>query len=120
MKERNDVEVLINGNKYTISGFESDEYLQKVASYINEKYGEFKKKEYFNNFDLELRNILLAINMADDYFKMEKKAKEQAAQSERKDKQLFDMKHEIVELKAKLEELEKKVSTSSGQNRGRR
>ena len=127
MKARNDVEVLINGNKYTISGFESDEYLQKVATYINEKYTEFKKKEYYNNFDFELRNILLAINMADDFFKMEKKAKEQSEQSDRKDKQLFNMKHEIVELKEKLEEAEKQIEelkkqagTRSGQNRGRR
>ena len=43
MNNRNDVEVLIDGRRYTICGFESDEYLQKVASYINQKFGEFKK-----------------------------------------------------------------------------
>ena len=44
MKNMNDTDVLIDGRKYTICGFESDEYLQKIASYINHKFNEFKKK----------------------------------------------------------------------------
>ena len=74
MNNRNDVEVLIDGRRYTICGFESDEYLQKVASYINQKFGEFKKIDNYRSMDLELRNVLLAINIADDYFKAEDKA----------------------------------------------
>ncbi|MCR5331762.1 MAG: cell division protein ZapA [Lachnospiraceae bacterium] len=35
--KRNDTEVFINNKKYTLSGFESEEYLQKVAAYINTK-----------------------------------------------------------------------------------
>ena len=37
MKKKNDVEVLIDGRKYTLCGFESQEYIQKIASYINRK-----------------------------------------------------------------------------------
>ena len=59
MNNRNDVEVLIDGRRYTICGFESDEYLQKVASYINQKFGEFKKIDNYRSMDLELRNVLL-------------------------------------------------------------
>ena len=32
MKKKNDVEVLIDGRKYTLCGFESPEYIQKIAS----------------------------------------------------------------------------------------
>jgi len=74
MKNKNDVEVLINGRKYTICGFESAEYLQKVATYINSKYMEFKDKDYYYSLDMDLRNILLAVNIADDYFKARKQA----------------------------------------------
>ena len=66
MKDKNDVEVLINGRKYTICGFESAEYLQQIASYINRKFIDFRKKDYYARMDLDLRNILLAINIADD------------------------------------------------------
>lgn len=118
MKGKNDVEVLINGNKYTICGFESDEYLHKVASYINEKYSEFRKKDYYHNLDVDMKNILLAINIADDYFKMQKRAQEQAAECDAKDKTIFDMKHEIISLQNKVDELQRRGS--GGRTSGRK
>ena len=36
MAKKNTAEVLINGKIYTISGYESTAYLQKVAVYLNE------------------------------------------------------------------------------------
>ena len=38
MRNKNDVEVLIDGRKYTICGFESAEYLKQIASFINLKF----------------------------------------------------------------------------------
>lgn len=110
MNGKNDVDVLIDGRKYTLCGFESGEYLQRVASYINEKYGELKSKDYYNNLDLDLKNVLLAINIADDYFKAQKGAKEQKAESESKDKMIFDMKHNIIDLQLKIGELEAELA----------
>ena len=123
MKNKNDVEVLINGRKYTICGFESAEYLQKVATYINSKYMEFKDKDYYYSLDMDLRNILLAVNIADDYFKAKKEAWIIQKDNERKDKMVLDMKHEVLDsqsgtakvgqeneaLKDHLEEAEKKI-----------
>ena len=34
---KTDTEVIIGGKVFTLSGYESEEYLQKVASYINNK-----------------------------------------------------------------------------------
>ena len=44
MSKRNDVEVIINGKQYNMGGYESAEYLQKVASYLNAKYADFKRQ----------------------------------------------------------------------------
>ncbi len=109
MKQRNDIEVLIDGRKYTICGFESDEYLQQVAGYINRKFTEFKKKDYYSRLDLDLRNVLLAINIADDYFKTRKKMQEYKGEVENRDKLILDMKHEIIQLKDKLKKTENKA-----------
>lgn len=123
MKDKNDVEVLIDGRKYRICGFESAEYLQQIASYINRKFIEFRKKEYYARLDLDLRNVLLAINLADDYYKEKKKADEYRTENEAKDKMVLDMKHEMIDLQttikkqnaekkkleASLEQAEKKV-----------
>lgn len=109
MKSRNDIDVLIEGRKYTICGFESDEYLQQIASYINRKFAEFKKKEYYHRMDLDVRNVLLAINIADDYFKTKKKAKDYRTESQEKDKTVLDMKHKIIDLQEQEKNNEKKM-----------
>ena len=100
MNNRNDVEVLIDGRRYTICGFESDEYLQKVASYINQKFGEFKKIDNYRSMDLELRNVLLAINISAIYH----------SERELKDRMILEMKHEMIELQDAAKEHDKKVA----------
>ena len=124
MKNKNDVEVLINGRRYTICGFESAEYLQKVATYINSKYAEFKNQEYYYNLDMELRSILLAINIADDYFKTEKEKQSLTRENEHKDKIILDMKHEVIDkekenddLRQKLEAAEKRITELEAKSR---
>ena len=42
MSAKNETEVLIGGKTYTLSGYESEEYLQKVALYINGKITDFR------------------------------------------------------------------------------
>ena len=124
MKNKNDVEVLINGRRYTICGFESAEYLQKVATYINSKYAEFKNQDYYYNLDMELRSILLAINIADDYFKTEKEKQSLTRENEHKDKIILDMKHEVSDkekenddLRQKLEAAEKRITELEAKSR---
>ena len=109
MRNKNDVEVLIDGRKYTICGFESAEYLQQIASYINRKFIEFKKTDYYARLDLDLRKILLAINIADDYYKMKKKANEYRTENELKDQLVLDMKHEILHLQEDVQTRDKKI-----------
>ena len=90
---------------------------------INSKYMEFKDKDYYYSLDMDLRNILLAVNIADDYFKAKKEAWIIQKDNERKDKMVLDMKHEVLDsqsgtakvgqeneaLKDDLEEAEKKI-----------
>ena len=41
MAAKTSAEVVIDGKVYTLSGYEGEEYLQKVAAYINNKISEF-------------------------------------------------------------------------------
>ena len=72
MANKTDTEVIIGGKVFTLSGYESEEYLQKVASYINNKIAEYNKVDSFRRQPLDLQNVLLQINLADDYFKAKK------------------------------------------------
>jgi cell division protein ZapA len=109
MRLKNDVEVLINGRKYTICGYESAEYIQKIANYINSKYNELQEMENFSKLDLDLKNIFLQINVADDYQKAHKRVLELEEELELKEKETFDLKHELVLMQTNYEELEKEM-----------
>lgn len=65
--ERNKVEVRIGGKDYTLVGVESEEYMQKVALYIDKKMNEIMRIN--NKLSTSMASVLSAINVADDYFK---------------------------------------------------
>ena len=73
MSAKNNTQVIIAGKIYTLSGYESEEYLQRVASYLNGKISEFRNLDGYHRLSPEMRSILLNLNTADDYFKVKKK-----------------------------------------------
>ena len=111
MSVKNDTEVIINVKIYTISGYESEEYLQKVASYINNKINEFNRIDAYKKLGLDMQRTLLELNVADDYFKAKKQADSLEADLASKDKQLYDIKHELIAAQIKIEALEKEKET---------
>ncbi|HKM20430.1 MAG TPA: cell division protein ZapA [Lachnospiraceae bacterium] len=111
MSSKIDTEVLIGGKVFTLSGYESEEYLQKVATYINNKTAEYNKIDSFRRQPLDTQSVLLQLNMADDYFKAKKQINALEEELDLKDKELYDLKHELISTQIKLENAEK---TSKG------
>lgn len=107
MSSKNNTEVIIDGRIFTLSGYESEEYLQKVAAYINNKISEFKKDEAYKRQNIDVQKALLDLNIADDYFKAKKQADALENELESKDKQLYEIKHELIAAQIKLETGEK-------------
>lgn len=108
MISKNIAEVLIGGKIVKLSGYESAEYLQKIASYINGKINEFNELDGFKRQSLDYRNLLIELNIADDYFKAKKQADMLMKEYEGKDKEIYDLKHDLVASRLKYEETEKK------------
>ncbi len=111
MATKNDTEVIINGKIYTLSGYESEEYLQKVASYINNKITVLKQDDGYRRQSTDVQRTLLELNIADDYFKAKKQADSIDNDLESKDKQLYDVKHELIAAQIKNESLEKEADS---------
>ena len=111
MSSKNDAEVIIIGKIYTLSGYESEEYLQKVATYINNKITEFKSVEGYRRLNADLQKTLLELNIADDYFKAKKQADAIEGELQSKDKQLYDVKHELIAAQIQVESLEKEIES---------
>ena len=107
MASKTDTEVLIGGKVFTLSGYESEEYLQKVASYINNKIAEYNKIDGFKRQPIDTQNVLLQLNIADDYFKSKKQIELMEEQLSEKEKELYDLKHELIATQIKLENTEK-------------
>lgn len=68
MAVKNKVEVRIAGKDYTLVGAESDEYIQKIALYIDKKMNEIIRSN--NRLSTSMAAVLAAINVADDFFKI--------------------------------------------------
>ncbi len=109
MSAKTDTEVIIGGKVFTLSGYESEEYLQKVASYINNKMAEYNKVDSFRRQPLDTQNVLLQLNVADDYFKAKKQIDLLEEEIEGKEKELYNLKHELIAAQIKLENTEKNV-----------
>lgn len=109
MTSKTDTEVIIGGKIFTLSGYESEEYLQRVALYINSKIEEYSKLDGFRRQPLDTQNVLLQLNIADDYFKAKRQITMLEEDIRTKEKELYDLKHELIASQIKLENTEKNV-----------
>ena len=112
MSSKNNTEVIIDGKIYTLSGYESEEYVQNAATYINNKIADFKQDEAYRRQNIEVQKALLELNIADDYFKAKKQADSLEGEIDSKDKQLYDLKHELIGTQIKLESSTKELENA--------
>ena len=96
MASKNNADVVIGGKVFRVCGYESEEYLQKVANYINGKIAEYTKEDSFRRMSPEMRANILYLNIADDYFKAKKLGDSLSEEIESKDKEIYDLKHELI------------------------
>jgi len=109
MSAKTDTEVIIGGKVFTLSGYESEEYLQRVASYINNKLTEYNKIDSFRRQPMDTQAVLLQLNIADDYFKAKKQISILEEELQAKEKEMYDLKHELISAQIKLESVEEQL-----------
>ena len=107
--------VLIGGKIITLSGYESEEYLQKVASYMNNKMTELGQLPGYSRQSVETKHTLLSLNVADDYFKAKRQAEIFEEDLEAKDREMYDLKHDLITSQVQLENARKDVALKNEQ-----
>ena len=100
MSAKTSAEVVIDGKVYTLSGYEGEEYLQKVASYINGKINEFTSIEEYRHIPLNMKNTL----------KLERDL-------ENKEKEIYDLKHDLISNQVKTETAEESLKKLERDNK---
>ena len=93
MAVKNTTQVLIGGKIITLSGYESEEYLQKVASYMNNKMTELGQLPGYSRQSVETKHT--------SQVQLENARKDVALKNEQIDK----LQNRIEELEKELEEL---------------
>lgn len=110
MSSKNTVQVLIDGKVYTLSGYEDEDYLNRVASYINSRLMELKSSEGFRRQNKDSQTTMAYLNIADDYFKCKKQADILEQELESRNKELYSLKHDMIGLQIKEEAARKELS----------
>ena len=134
MTDRHKVLVRMAGKEYTLVGVESDEYIHKVAIYIDKKMNEIIKTN--NRLSTAMVAVLTAVNVADDYFKASdnetqideelKLASDEVERQKAENRRLTqensafsmsntDLKLHIAKLEAELREVRNSLNKATGQ-----
>ena len=113
---KNCTEVLIGGKVFTLSDFESEDYLQKISNYLNHKIADCESVEGYNRQSAETRSTLLALNIADDYFKAKRQGAVLESDVQQKDKEMYELKHELISTQIRCENLEKDIERLKEEN----
>ena len=107
MAVKNTAQVVIDGKIITLGGYESEEYFQKVAAYMNNKISELSQMPGYSRQAMETKHTLLSLNITDDYFKAKKQAEIFEQDLQQKDQEMYDLKHEMIAAQVQLENMEK-------------
>ncbi len=117
MAEKNSIKVLIDGRIVTLSGYETEDYLQRVAYYLNTKISELSAMPGYRRQTADTKSTLLALNIADDYFKAKARAEAMEADIESKDQDTYDAKHDLVSAQVEIAKLKKEIEQLKGGSR---
>ena len=109
MSQKNYAEVLIDGVVYTLGGTEDEAYLRRVAAYLNEKIGTIKKQRGFSRQNADYQNLMIHLNIADDYFKEQERADMLSGQKALLEREAYSLKHELITMQMRMEAMEKEM-----------
>lgn len=90
--EKNRVTVIINGRQYVMVSDESQEYLRRLADYVETKVSDVRKST--NNIMGERPIVLAALNICDEYFKALEGGNLVASQAERTSEKMRKLQEE--------------------------
>ena len=96
--ERTNTDVIIDDKVYTISTDQDASYVRMLAEYINEKMELLHRQPEYSKQPNGIRQMLVLMNMADDYCRMKQEAEEAKRKYEQQEAEFYNMKREMVNM----------------------
>lgn len=110
MKAKNDIDITIGGKTFTLSGVESEDYLREVAAYLNEKIRGFSDDASYWRLPNDMRNVMLQLNLADDFFKEHSRAAALEAQVQELEEQRDQVGSELEDVRKSAQEAASRIT----------
>ena len=73
--------------------------------------------EKFRRLPAEMKNILIEVNIADDYFKAKDQAQKLEWDAKEREKEIYDLKHELISVQIREESMQETVARLEKENR---
>ena len=105
------VSVVIDGSVIKLSSGDDEEYIQKVASYINGKISECKTSPSFKKQTRDMQDMIIKLNLADDYLKAKKRVEELEAELSAKNDEIYNLRHDTIALQIKADAANAEIET---------
>jgi cell division protein ZapA len=105
------VSVVIDGSVIKLSSGDDEEYIQKVASYINGKISECKTSPSFKKQTRDMQDMIIKLNLADDYLKAKKRVEELEAELGAKNDEIYNLRHDTIALQIKADAANAEIET---------
>ncbi len=99
------IEVVIDGKVYSIE-HSDEEYARRLSAYLNNKYQEFSEAKGYTKRNNEYKNMMLQVNIADDYLRCKDENNRLKDIVNDYEHQIFNLKHELITLRLKNEDSE--------------
>ena len=97
--------------------FVKEEYLQKIASYINTKISEAEELDSFKHLTPDMRAILTELNIADDYFKAKAQVEKLELDLEAKEREIYNLKHDLISNQVQTETNTQRIEELEAENK---
>ena len=81
------------------------------------KINEFESIEDYRHIPLNMKNTLIELNIADNYFKAKAQVEKLERDIENKDKELYDLKHDLISNQIKTESAETSLKELEAENK---
>lgn len=72
---------------------------------MNHKIAQLSELPGYNRQPMETKHTLLSLNIADDYFKAKRQAEVFEEDSQLKDKEMYELKHDLIDAQIQVENL---------------
>ena len=123
MENKTKVSVVIDGKVYMLAGNSSESYMQRIASYVDGKIRELKQQSGYGKLPQEYKSILLSLNIAEDYFKLQDELNIFNQEHQENEQEFYKLKQKmvdkdmridtanklVIEYKTKVNELQKRI-----------